>query len=135
MQSQGSSKQLDYYNCYIQPGQVAYSKDPTLIGAVCGNGVLVFIQDRVEKAGGVSHCVFPKVRRHEKQSNYHVDVGLNSLVKSLHYFDSRNSNLEAQLYGGGDYKGYEKKRAERVIKRIRKALRKMNIVKKTKDAI
>lgn len=121
---------LDNHNCFIQAGQLAFSKDPSWIYSVCGNGVLVVLRDRFHKIGGVAHCVFPKIRFQEQPTNYHTDIALHSLIKNLQRYDSSLHHLEAQLLGGGHYFGHEKRRAERVIKRVRKILkkRKINIV-------
>ncbi len=125
-----TNKKLEYYNCFIQPGQVVYSQDPSLICAVCGNGVVIVLHDRIKKIGGAVHCVYPKLGRGQRASNYHVDSAITSLVQSLKSLKASARSLEAQLFGGGCYRGYEKKRAEKVVLRVRKILKglKINIV-------
>ena len=121
------NKQLETQNCYIQAGQLAFSKDPSWIYSVCGNGVLVILRDRFRKVGGIAHCVFPKIRFKERPTNFHTDTAIQSLINSLQVYDSTAHNLEAQVLGGGHYFGHEKHRAEQVIKRVRKVLRKRKI--------
>jgi len=118
---------IDYYNCFIQAGQLAFSREPSWIYAVCGNGVLVILRDRFQKVGGMAHCVFPKLRFKERPTNYHTDIAVNSLIRSLRAFNSTHRNLEAQLFGGGHLYGHEKRRAEQVIKRVRRILKKRRI--------
>ncbi len=127
MDNKAFNTNLDYYNCFIQPGQFAFSRDPSWIYAVCGNGVLVVLRDRFQKIGGIAHCVFPKIRFKERPTNYHTDIAVNSLIKNLQTFNSIPHNLEAQLLGGGHFYGQEKHRAEQVIKRVRKILKKRRI--------
>jgi len=118
---------LEYYNCFIQPGQVVYSQDPSLICAVCGNGVVVVIYDRIKNIGGAVHCIYPKLKKNQRPTNYHVDNAINSLVASLKVLKASGRTLEAQLFGGGCFRGYEKKRAEQVIRKIRRVLKKLKI--------
>ncbi len=125
MQRQNTSPEI--YQCFIQPGQVAYSRDPSLICAVCGNGVLVFLRDKVKRIGGVAHCVFPKSSPWKKSTNYHADVAIYSLVSSLRIFNVRRWDVEAQLFGGGHSRGYEKRRAEKVVQTARQILKKLEI--------
>ena len=122
-----NSKKLAYYNCTIQPGQLAYSKSPTLIGAVCGNGILVVICDRIKKIGGIAHCIYPKRKFSESPSNLFAETAIQSLVRSLRLHQSRSHNMEAQIFGGGHRFNYKKGRAENVIKRARKTLKKLDI--------
>ncbi len=118
---------LSYYRCYIQPGQIAYSYDPSLICAVCGNGVLVMIRDRMKRVGGVAHCIYPKRVFWDKPTNYHADIAIASLVNRLKGCHLVSRYWEAQLFGGGNYHGYEEKRAEKVLKRVRNVLKKYAI--------
>ncbi|MCB9748361.1 MAG: chemotaxis protein CheD [Candidatus Omnitrophica bacterium] len=118
---------LELYKCFIQAGQLAFSKDPSLICAVCGNGVLITLRDRIQKVGGVVHCIYPQSYRWSKPTNYHVDIAIYSLFSNLKNYNVIHRNLEAQLLGGGHLRGLNKKRAEKVIKGVRKILGKHNI--------
>ncbi len=118
---------MDYYNCSIQAGEIVISRDPSWIYAVCGNGVLVLLRDKALRIGGVAHCVFPRLRFREKPTNYHTDIAVHSLIMDLQRNRSSLRNIEAQILGGGHYHGHEKRRAEKVIKRVKKILKRKKI--------
>lgn len=127
MQTKNSQTKIEYYNCFIQPGQFVFSQDPSWIYAVCGNGVLIILRDKFQCIGGVAHCVFPKRRYRQQPTNYHIDVAIPSLIKNLQSYNTLSHNLEAQLFGGGHLCGYEKKRAEQVVKQVKKILKRKKI--------
>ncbi len=122
-----TKNQLELYKCFIQPGQLAFSRDPSLICSVCGNGVLVVLRDRIKKVGGMAHCVFYKRERNANPSNYHVDNAIYSLLRSLSSVNAVKHHLEAQLYGGGTYLGRNEKRAGKVVNRVKKILKRLDI--------
>lgn len=122
-----NSQSLEYYNCFIQPGQVAYSKERTKIYSVCGNGVLVVLRDRKTRAGGMAHCIYPKVSFNQQPTNYHTEIALNNLIRQLQRANNDMFSYEAQIFGGGHYRDIKRKRAVDVIKQIKKILKKFKI--------
>jgi chemotaxis protein CheD len=118
---------IDYHQCLLDPGQVIYSADPTLICAVCGNGVAVTIQDPVLKVGGMAHCIFPHARSFQTPSNYHSNYALMTLYDRLTKTKPLSRKAEAQLFGGGHLCGMKKGRAEEVLKNIRAVLSRLKI--------
>jgi chemotaxis protein CheD len=118
----------EIYNCVIQPGHLAYSQESSLIFTVCGNGVVVTLRDKIRGIGGIAHCIYPNAKTGEEPSHYHADTALKSLFKVFGRATlSAPHRFEAQLIGGGNYKGVHRARAEEVIKLVRKHLKKMNI--------
>lgn len=118
-------------SCIVQAGHLAYSEDPAFLCAVCGNGVIVTIRDRLLRIGGMAHVVYPRLELGKKPSNYYVDTALRSLIQILSDLGSSSSlHIEAQIYGGGHQNGVGKKRAEDCIRIIRRILkdRKINIL-------
>lgn len=118
---------LEYSNCVVQPGYLAVCSDPTMISVVCGNGVVVFLRDRIKKIGGVAHYIYPRTERRGRPSNYHAEVAIKSLVRCLLNAKANATNFEALLFGGGHLRGYAKKRADQTVKNSRKILRRLNI--------
>lgn len=118
---------IDYYNCFVKPGYLAYAKDPSLIYSVCGNGVIVILHDRLKKIGGMAHCIYPKVKFSEKATNYHADAAISSLVRAMTKNGlSQTLQLDAHVFGGGS-RGYAQDRAQKAIKRVRRILNKYHI--------
>ena len=124
---------LEYSSCIIQPGYLAVCQEPTLIGVVCGNGVVVCLRDKIKKIGGVAHYVYPKTQSQQRPSNYHAKIAIKSLVRCILDHNGYIRNFEALLFGGGHLRGHAQKRAEQTIRRTKKILKKMNITIVSED--
>ena len=61
-------------SCVVQAGHLAYSEDPAFLCAICGNGVVVTMRDRLLHIGGMAHVVYPKLDPETKPTNFHVDT-------------------------------------------------------------
>jgi chemotaxis protein CheD len=120
------STELEPYNCIIQPGHLAFSQAPSMIFTVCGNGLVVTMRDKLKGTGGIAHCIYPNPAAGEKPTHYHADVALRSLLK---VFKSSldSGRLEAQIIGGGHYKGINRARAEKTALAVKKILKKKKI--------
>lgn len=119
---------LENYNCIIQPGHVAYSHEPSYIFTVCGNGLVVTLRDKLKGVGGVAHCVYPRARKNEAPTHYHADIALRSLLKVLVKSGADAvHHLEAQVIGGGNFKGLNRDRAQKTLKVIKQTLKKKGI--------
>jgi len=111
----------------IDPGYIAFSEEPTLLFAVCGRGVVVTLWDRVNRLGGMAHCIFPKRAFHDKPANYYAQDAIPLLVKQFIKCDSDTDNLEAQIFGGGYIRGASKKTAVTTVKAARRMLKKLHV--------
>lgn len=120
-------QQITYHKYILNPGYVAISREPALLCAVCGNGLVVTIWDKVRKFGGMAYCIFPKPARGENVSNYHANTAVVSLIAQIKKNKSRGEDLMAQLFGGGNLKGFAIKRASQLIRAARQTLKKYEI--------
>ena len=121
-------------SCVIQAGHLAYSEDSVFFCAVCGNGVVVTLRDRVNRIGGMAHVVYPRLDPESRPTNFYADTAVGSLIKILFYLGSESGrNLEAQILGGGHLDGMGKKRAEECVRVVRKLLKKEKIRLLTED--
>jgi len=112
---------MENLSCIVQAGHLAYSEDPAFLCAICGNGVVVTVRDRLLCIGGMIHVVYPKSEPEDRPTNFHVDTALGSLFKVLSDLgSSSNNDREAQIFGGGHQNGLGKKRAEDCVRKIRK---------------
>ena len=119
---------LELYNCVIQPGHLAYSHEPSVIFTVCGNGLVLTMRDRFKGVGAIAHCIYPKAGRGEKPTHYHADVAVRSLMKVFGRSPvAPEHRFEAQIIGGGNYRGVNRLRAEKTAAMVRNLLKKMNI--------
>lgn len=119
--------EIKRYKCMIDPGYIAVSDEPTLLSSVCGNGVIITLWDKVHRAGGMAHCIYPKRRWLESPSNYQADVAIPILIRQFVSGNVNVWNLEAQLFGGGNLNGFSERRARSVVKTTRKILKKFKI--------
>lgn len=122
-----------YSNSMLSPGYIALSREPALLCAVCGNGVVVTVWDRLRHAGGMCHCVFARRGRSDKPSNYYADIAVPQLVRGMLKQDSRPHNLEAQLFGGGNLRGFYARRAMQVVAVVKKVLKRMRVTVVSED--
>ncbi len=119
---------LEPYNCVIQPGHLAYSHEPSVIFTVCGNGLVLTMRDRFKGVGAIAHCIHPKAKSGEKPTHYHADMAVKSLMKVFGKSQvAHEHRFEAQLIGGGNYRGVNRARAERTAEAVRKMLKRMKI--------
>jgi len=123
--NKAQEKNLTYYKCIIQAGCIAYSIEPSYLCGICGNGVLVSLYDPIKKIGGITHCIYPEIKNWQKPSNYHSDIAIVSLYKRLQQHGKLSRNIEAQLFGGGNFRGAKKSRAETLVKNIRGILNRL----------
>lgn len=122
------NNEIENYSCIIQPGYLAYSREPAFIFTVCGNGLVVTIRDKFKKIGGIAHCIYPRAKNHEESTHYHADTALHSLLKIFAPSgDNASRRLEAQIMGGGNYKGINQDRAEKTTTTVKKILKKKGI--------
>lgn len=128
-----TQREGDYYKCILSPGYVVVATDPTLLCSVCGNGVVVILRDRIKKVGGMVHCIFPKKEWDQNVSNYQADIAIAQLIKKMIESKCSLSHLEAQIYGGGNLRGHNVKRAKKVVSVVKRILKKFNIEIVTED--
>jgi chemotaxis protein CheD len=121
------ASEIQYYHCMMQPGYVVVSEDPTLLCTVCGNGVVMVLWDRLKKTGGMAHCVFPRARWGERPTNLHADMAVASLIKQMADTTDNSDYWEAQIFGGGNARGFQERRARKTVKVIKKILKEFSI--------
>lgn len=122
-----AGQDLTFYRCIIQAGYVAYSIEPSYLCAVCGNGILITIHDPIKKVGGMAHCVYPRLKSHQKPTNYHANIAVVSLFKKLNQHRKLSNRVEAQLFGGGNLNNIKKDRAVELASNIRNILNKFRV--------
>ncbi|NTV29801.1 MAG: chemotaxis protein CheD [Candidatus Omnitrophica bacterium] len=115
-------------SCVVQAGHLAYSRDPAFLFAVCGNGVVVTLRDKVREFGAMAHVVFPRIETGSRPTNFHADTAVRSLVKILCDLGTAGSmHMEAQIFGGGHLNGMGRERAQDVVRKVRRILRELEI--------
>lgn len=127
------NKSLDYYRCIIEPGHIGISIDPAVLCAVCGKSVVVIIWNRHKKIGGMAHCILPAGKLGGRPTNYHANTAISNLANHLLGLDPGYYNLEAQIFGGANLRGFEDDVALRTVKAAKKALKKFRIIVVSQD--
>jgi len=121
---------MEKISCVVEASHLAYSQEPAFLCAICGNGVVVTMRDKVLRLGGMAHVVYPKLEKGASPTNFYVECALRSLINIVTSLGSSNSrHLEAQIFGGGHQNGLGKERAEDCVREIR------NILKNKKVAV
>ncbi len=89
---------LDYL---LKPGFIYMSdKRPISISTVVGSSVAVCLFDRKQKIGGMNHFQLPETREKEKATAIYGNVATLTLIKMMLSNGSKNSHIEAQIFGG-----------------------------------
>jgi len=126
-QRRATGRQLEFNRCVIKPGYLAVSRDPAVIFSVCGCGVVVVIRDRIKKVGGLAYCLYPSKRWGERPTNFHADVAVSSLVRSLLGLNSYVEDMEAQVFGGASIRSDHRRRSDEVVNVCRHVLKKLRV--------
>lgn len=88
---------LDYL---LKPGFIYFSDKPISISTVVGSSVSVCLFDRRQKIGGMNHFQFPEIRERERSTPIYGNVATLTLIRMMLSNGSRESHLEAQIFGG-----------------------------------
>lgn len=88
---------LDYL---LKPGFIYISNNPVSISTVVGSSVAVCLFDRRKKVGGMNHFQFPEIKEREKATAIYGNVATLALIKMMLSNGSKNSHIEAQIFGG-----------------------------------
>ncbi|MBF0302523.1 MAG: chemotaxis protein CheD [Desulfamplus sp.] len=89
---------LDYL---LKPGYIYMSDNqPISISTVVGSSVAVCLFDRKQKIGGMNHFQFPETNEREKATAIYGNVATLTLIKMMLSNGSKNSHIEAQIFGG-----------------------------------
>lgn len=93
---------VDNKSTFLEPGRVFVNRDPVVITTVVGSGVAVTLWDSFNRFGGMCHFIFPEMKEKGKTTVEFGNVAIYTLIKSMVDFGSEISNLEAQIFGGGE---------------------------------
>ena len=119
---------MEPYNCVIQAGHLACSHEPALIFTVCGNGLVLTMRDKFKGVGAIAHCIYPRAKAGEKPSHFHADVAVRSLIRLFGRSPvAPEHRFEAQLIGGGNYRGANHARALATANTVRTMMKRLKI--------
>lgn len=90
---------LEYH---LKPGYIFFSPEPTLIYSVLGSAVMVCLYDIQHRYGGAAHFIYPRVQRSEESTAKYGNAAVAFLIRLLLEQGSERSDLQAQIFGGGD---------------------------------
>ncbi len=88
---------LDYL---LKPGFIYMSDKPISISTVVGSSVAVCLFDKKQKIGGMNHFQLPEIKDRERATAIYGNVATFALIKMMLSNGSKNSNIEAQIFGG-----------------------------------
>ena len=125
-------RSTDYYQCIVSPGFIVVTQEPSLICSVCGNGVVITVWDKAKRSGGMAHCIYPRADK-RKATNYSADVAVAQMLKKIFDLNSRPSDVDAQIIGGGSCGNLARGRAQKTINAVKKTLRKYGVTVVSED--
>ncbi|MBF0230485.1 MAG: chemotaxis protein CheD [Desulfamplus sp.] len=88
---------LDYL---LKPGFIYLSDKPISISTVVGSSVAVCLFDKKQKIGGMNHFQLPEIKDRERATAIYGNVATFALIKMMLSNGSKNSHIEAQIFGG-----------------------------------
>lgn len=84
---------------YLHPGQSHVAPDPAVLKMILGSCAGVFLFDRLSGVGGAAHFMLP-LRGEGPMHPRYGDVAIAGLLEGFRSFGSRNSNIQARIFGG-----------------------------------
>ena len=115
-------------DCYLPPGHIYLSHDPSLIWTVLGSCVAVALWDSRKMLGGMSHFLYPYTDDSRKATARYGNVAVRYLVKMFLDDGAKGKNLKAQLFGGAESNSAEcSKIAKENLQTARMILKKYHI--------
>lgn len=100
-----TNKALEVYRYHLEPGGVFTCGEPAMVSAVLGTCVAVCLHDRRLKIGGMNHFLYPKARAFSRPNSQYATVSIPALIKQMQRQGSRIQDIEAQIFGGGEFVG------------------------------
>jgi len=90
---------------YLYPGEFVTVRDAYTITTVLGSCVAVCLWDPVRSYGGMTHFILPQVVGNGLSSPRFGNVAIRLVLDGLRELGSRQSDLEAKLFGGSSVQG------------------------------
>ncbi len=118
---------LAYHDHFVQPGYLAMSDDPAVFSSVCGCGVVLTLWDRMNRSGGIVHCLYAKEKQGTVHGNYCAATAIPALVRMVGCSPQRITAYEAQLFGGGYHDRQVQKHADGVVRVVKSELKRHKI--------
>jgi len=100
-----SDKALEIYRYHLEPGGVFTCGEPAMVSAVLGTCVAVCLHDRRLKIGGMNHFLYPKTKAFARPNSEYATASIPALIKQMQRQGSRLRDIEAQIFGGGEFVG------------------------------
>lgn len=99
------SSPIERVSYFVEPGYIYVSRQPTVVATVLGSCVAVCLWDRVLKAGGMNHFLYPRATDAAGATPRYGNAATIGLVRMLLSGGSNVEHLEAQIFGGGRAEG------------------------------
>lgn len=90
---------------FVLPGEIAVTKQPTVIATLLGSCVAVCLYNTKGQYGGMNHYMLPTGTDHSMMGKY-GEYSTEKLIQSMLKADPVVGNLNAMVYGGGAVVGH-----------------------------
>lgn len=90
---------------FVLPGEIAVTKQPTVIATLLGSCVAVCLYNTKGQYGGMNHYMLPTGTDHSMMGKY-GEYSTEKLIQSMLKADPVVGNLNAMVYGGGGVVGH-----------------------------
>lgn len=91
---------------FLLPGEFAFSREPAHISTLLGSCVAVCLYDAKRQWGGMNHFMLPKQNGGRLEPGKYGDYAIPALIKLATQSGSKQTDLVASLYGGGQVVGH-----------------------------
>lgn len=115
---------------YLYPAALFADKEPHIVDTILGSCVAVCLYDPVQKIGGINHFMLPFWNGNGLASPKYGNIAIQKLIEKLQSFGSKNEDMQAKVFGGGEVVETETnmfKIGERNIEIALKTLKENNI--------
>lgn len=92
----------NYQQHFLYPSTLYASSSPSLVTTILGSCVSVCFFDPILKVGGINHYMLPLWNGHGLASPKYGNIATDKLLEKMYQLGSKNSNIVAKVFGGGE---------------------------------
>jgi chemotaxis protein CheD len=87
---------------FLYPAALFASREPYVINTILGSCVAVCLYDPTMNSGGMTHYMLPLWNGEGLASPKYGNIAIEKLVGKMKHYGSRQANLKAKVFGGGE---------------------------------
>jgi chemotaxis protein CheD len=92
----------NYQQHFLYPSTIYASSEPSSVTTILGSCVAVCLFDTTLKIGGINHYMLPLWNGEGLASPKYGNIAIDKLFERMYLLGSKNGNLIAKVFGGGE---------------------------------